>query len=95
MNEAAKDAWAGTVMTNWSEGELAARFHLTHDALQRAWGHVSPAARRQIGAGFNETPDAVRGNVASFAAELRLTDPVALDLLNAWGIAQTRLAGLS
>ena len=93
--DATKDAWAGTVMTNWSEGELAARFHVTRDALARAWSHVPPAARRQIGAGFDQTPGAVRGNVAGFAAELRLADPVALDLLSAWAIAQVRLAALT
>jgi hypothetical protein len=93
--DATKDAWAGTVMTNWSEGELAARFHVTHEGLARAWSHVPPAERRQIAAGFDQTPGAVRGNVTGFAAELRLTDPVALDLLSAWAIAQVRMATLS
>jgi hypothetical protein len=56
---------------------------------------VPPAERRQIAAGFDQTPGAVRGNVTGFAAELRLTDPVALDLLSAWAIAQVRMATLS
>lgn len=41
VSDAVKDAWAGTVMTNWAEGELAARFHVTHEGLARAWSHVS------------------------------------------------------
>ncbi len=94
IEAAAKEAWAGTVMTNWAEGQLASRFRVTPAALARAWSHVGAAARRQIGAGFDKTPEAVRGDVAGLAAELRLSDPVALDLLSAWGIAQVKLAAL-
>lgn len=95
IDAATKDAWAGTVLTNWAEGELAARYHLTPAALARAWSRVPAANRRQIAAGFDKTPDAVRGDVAGFAAELKVTDPVALDLLSAWAIAQMRLAELN
>jgi hypothetical protein len=95
IDAATKDAWAGTVLTNWAEGELAARYHLTPAALARAWSRVPAANRRQIAAGFDKTPDAVRGDVAGFAADLKVTDPVALDLLSAWAIAQMRLAELN
>jgi hypothetical protein len=95
IDEATKDAWAGTVLTNWAEGELAARYHLTPAALARAWSRVPAANRRQIAAGFDKTPDAVRGDVAGFAADLKVTDPVALDLLSAWAIAQMKLAELN
>lgn len=94
MDDAAKDAWAGTVLTNWAEGELGARYHITPAALARAWSRAPAASRRQIAAGFDKTPDAVRGDVAGFAADLGLTDPVALDLLSAWAIAQMKLAAL-
>jgi hypothetical protein len=92
---AAKDAWAGTVMTNWAEGELNARYHVTPTALGQAWSRVPPATRRRIAAGFDETPEAVRGNVGAFAADLGLADPPALDLLSAWAIAQLKLAALN
>jgi hypothetical protein len=92
---ASKDAWAGTVMTNWAEGELAARYAVTPAALAHAWAHVPAAERRQIAAGFDQAPPAVRANVAGFAADLRLTAPVALDLLSAWAIAQIKLADLN
>jgi len=95
IDEAAKDAWAGTVLTNWAEGELSARFHITPAALARAWSRVPAASRRQIAAGFDKTPDAVRGAVAGFAADLGITDPIALDLLSAWAIAQMKLAALN
>jgi hypothetical protein len=95
IDEAAKDAWAGTVLTNWAEGELAARYRVTHAALARAWSRVPAASRRQIAAGFDKTPDAVRGDVAPFAADVGVTDPVALDLLSAWAIAQMKLAALN
>jgi hypothetical protein len=95
INEAAKDAWAGTVLTNWAEGELGARYHVTPAALARAWSRVPAASRRQIAAGFDKTPDAVRGDIAGFASGLGLTDPVALDLLSAWAIAQMKLSALN
>jgi hypothetical protein len=95
IGEAAKDAWAGTVLTNWAEGELAARYHVTPAALARAWSRVPAASRRQIAAGFDKTPDAVRGDIADFASGLGLTDPIALDLLSAWAIAQMKLAALN
>jgi hypothetical protein len=95
IDEAAKDAWAGTVLTNWAEGELGARYHVTPAALARAWSRVPAANRRQIASGFDKTPDAVRGDIAGLAGGLGLTDPVALDLLSAWAIAQMRLAALS
>ncbi|HXQ17851.1 MAG TPA: hypothetical protein VN814_24795 [Caulobacteraceae bacterium] len=95
IDDAAKDAWAGTVLTNWAEGELGARYRVTPAALARAWSRVPAASRRQIAAGFDKTPDAVRGDVAGFATELGLTDPVALDLLSAWAIAQMKLAALN
>ncbi|HEY3800000.1 MAG TPA: hypothetical protein VGL58_16755 [Caulobacteraceae bacterium] len=94
IGEAAKDAWAGRVMTNWAEGELAARYGVAPAALARAWSRAPPAARRQIAAGFDKPPDAVRPDVAAFAAQLRLTDPAALDLLSAWALAQIRLAAI-
>lgn len=94
IDDAAKDAWAGTVLTNWAEGELGARYHITPAALARAWSRVPPANRRQIAAGFDKTPDAVRGDIVGFASGLDLTDPVALDLLSAWAIAQMKLAAL-
>ena len=53
------------------------------------------ASRRQIAAGFDKAPEAVRGDVAGFAADLGITDPIALDLLSAWAIAQTKLAALN
>jgi hypothetical protein len=87
IETASKDAWAGTVMTHWAEGELAARYGVTPSALTVAWS--------LIGAGFDSTPEAVRANVAGFAATLRLTDPVALDLLSAWAIAEIRLSTLN
>ena len=93
--DAAKDAWAGTVMTNWAEGELSSRYRVTPAALALAWTHVPPPARRQIAAGFDKAPEAVRGDIAGFAAQLRLTDPIALDLLSAWAIAQVKLAALN
>jgi hypothetical protein len=93
--DAAKDAWAGTVMTTWAEGQLAARYRVTPAALAAAWTHVPMAARRQIVAGFDKPPEAVRGDIAGFAAQLRLTDPIALDLLSAWAIAQVKLAALN
>jgi hypothetical protein len=95
INEAAKDAWAGTVMTNWAEGELASRYRVTPAALALAWSRVPPSARRQIAAGFDKAPEAMRGDIAGFAAQLRLTDPIAFDLLSAWAIAQTKLAALN
>jgi hypothetical protein len=95
IDAAAKDAWAGTVLTNWAEGELAARFHITPTALARAWSRVPAPSRRQIAAGFDKTPDAVRGAVAGFAADVGVTDPIALDLLSAWAIAQMKLAALN
>jgi hypothetical protein len=95
IQEAAKDAWAGTVMTNWAQGELAARYGVTAPALATAWSRVTPAQRRQIASGFDQAPEAVRANVAGFAAELRLTDPAALDLLSAWAIAEIRLSTLN
>jgi len=95
IDAASKDAWAGTVMTNWAEGELSARYAVSPAALARAWDHVPAAARRQIAAGFDKAPEAVRANVAGFAAELHLTAPVALDLLSAWAIAQMKLAALN
>jgi len=95
IDAAAKEAWAGTVMTNWAEGELSARYAVSPAALARAWDHVPAAERRQIAAGFDEEQAAVRGDVAGFAAELHLTAPVALDLLSAWAIAQMRLAELN
>jgi len=95
IDAASKDAWAGTVMTNWAEGELSARYAVTPFALARAWGHVPAGARRQIAAGFDKEQSAVRGDVAGFAAELHLTAPVALDLLSAWAIAQMKLAELN
>ena len=91
----AKDAWAGTVMTNWAEGELSSSYQVTPAALALAWGRVPAAARRQIAAGFDKAPEAVRGDIAGFAGELRLTDPTALDLLSAWAIAQIKLAALN
>jgi len=94
IQEAAKDAWAGTVMANWAQGELAARYRIAAPALDLAWSHVPLAQRRLIAGGFDQPPQAVRANVAGFAAELRLTDPGALDLLSAWSIAQIRLASL-
>ena len=94
IDAAAKDAWAGTVLTNWAEGELAARYRVTPAALARAWSRVPVASRREIAAGFDKTPDAVRGAVAGFAADIGVTDPVALDLLSAWAIAQMKLAAL-
>ena len=93
--DAAKDAWAGTVMTNWSESELSTRYRVTPAALALAWSRVPAASRRQIAAGFDKAPEAVRGDIAIFAAQLRLTDPVALDLLSAWAIAQMKLAVLN
>ncbi|MEJ0064968.1 MAG: hypothetical protein WDM85_05675 [Caulobacteraceae bacterium] len=93
--EGAKDAWAGTVMTNWSEGELLARYRVSPAALALAWSRVPAAGRRQIAAGFDKAPEAVRGDIAGFAALLGLTDPIALDLLSAWAIAQTKLAALN
>jgi hypothetical protein len=93
--EAAKDAWAGVVMTKWSEGELAARYHVTPAALTRAWARLPAAPRAEIAAGFDKTPEAARPAVAPFAAQLGLTDPPALDLLSAWAIAQVRLAALN
>lgn len=95
IEAASREAWAGVVMTNWAEGELAARYAITPAALARAWSHVTPGQRRQLASGFDATPEASRGNVASFAAELQLTDPAALDLLSAWAIAQIRLATLN
>jgi hypothetical protein len=95
IDDAAKDAWAGTVMTNWAEGELSSRYRVTPAALALAWSRVPAAGRRQIAAGFDKAPEAVRGDVAGFAAQLRLTDPGALDLLSAWAIAQTKLAALN
>jgi hypothetical protein len=95
IDAAAKDAWAGTVMTNWAEGQLASRYRVTPAALALAWSRMPAAARRQIAAGFDKPPEAVRGDIAGFAAQLRLTDPVALDLLSAWAIAQMKLAALS
>jgi hypothetical protein len=95
IETASKDAWAGTVITHWAEGELAARYGVTPSALTVAWSRVAPDQRRLIGAGFDSTPEAVRANVAGFAATLRLTDPVALDLLSAWAIAEIRLSTLN
>jgi hypothetical protein len=95
IDAASKEAWAGTVMTNWAEGELSARYAVGPAVLARAWSHVPPATRRQIAAGFDKSPEAVRGDVANFAAELHLTAPVALDLLSAWAIAQLKLAELN
>jgi hypothetical protein len=95
IDAAFKEAWAGTVMTNWAEAELSARYAVGPAALARAWSHVPPASRRQIAAGFDKPPEAVRGDVAGFAAELHLTAPVALDLLSAWAIAQLKLAELN
>jgi hypothetical protein len=95
IQEAAKDAWAGTVMTNWAEGELSSRYAVSPAALARAWSHVPAATRRQIAAGFDKEQTAVRGDVAGFAAELHLTAPVALDLLSAWAIARMKLAELN
>ena len=95
IDAAAKDAWAGTVMTNWAEGELSARYAVTPAALARAWSHVPAASRRQIAAGFDKAPEAVRGDVGGFGAELHVTAPVALDLLSAWAIAQMKLADLN
>jgi hypothetical protein len=95
IDAASKDAWAGTVMTNWAEGELSARYAISPAALARAWGHVPAPARRQIAAGFDKEQPAVRGDVAGLAAELHLTAPVALDLLSAWAIAQMKLAELN
>jgi hypothetical protein len=94
IEAASREAWAGVVITNWAEGELAARYAVAPAALARAWSHVSPAQRRQLASGFDATPEASRGSVASFATDLRLTDPAALDLLSAWAIAQIRLAAL-
>ena len=74
--------------------ELAARYRIAAPALDLAWSHVPLAQRRLIAGGFDQPPQAVRANVAGFAAELRLTDPGALDLLSAWSIAQIRLASL-
>jgi len=95
IDDDAKDAWAGTVMTNWAEGELSSRYRVTPTALALAWTRVPTAERRQIATGFDKAPEAVRGDVAGFAAELRLTDPIALDLLSAWAIAQMKLAALN
>jgi hypothetical protein len=89
-----KEAWAGVVITSWAESELAARYGVSPAALARAWSHVSPNSRRELAAGFNKTPEAARASVAPFAADLRLTDPVALDLLSAWAIAELRLSSL-
>ena len=95
IEAASKDAWAGTVMTRWAEGELAARYNVTPAALAAAWSRTPADQRRKIAAGFDSTPEAVRANVAGFAATLRLTDPVALDLLSAWAIAEIRLSTLN
>jgi hypothetical protein len=95
IEAASKDAWAGTVMTHWAEGELAARYSVTPAALAGAWSRVPPDQRRQIAAGFDSPPEAVRANVAGFAATLRLSDPIAFDLLSAWAIAETRLSTLN
>jgi hypothetical protein len=95
IEAASKDAWAGVVMTHWAEGELAARYAVTPAALAAAWSRATPGERRQIADGFDKTPEAVRANVAGLAAALRLTDPVALDLLSAWAIAQIRLSALN
>jgi hypothetical protein len=95
IDAASKDAWAGTVMTNWAEGELSSRYRVTPAALALAWSRVPAAQRRQIAAGFDKAPEAVRGDIAGFAAQLRLTDPIALDLLSAWAIAQMKLAELN
>jgi len=92
VEAASKEAWAGVVITNWAEGELAARYAVRSTALARAWSHVSQTQRRQLATGFDAAPEASRGNVAAFAAELGLTDPAALDLLSAWAIAEIRLA---
>ncbi|HZZ88596.1 MAG TPA: hypothetical protein VFE13_09715 [Caulobacteraceae bacterium] len=94
IEAASKEAWAGVVITSWAEGELAQRFGVTPAALARAWARVSPAERHALAAGFDKTPEATRASVASFAAELRLTDPAALDLLSAWAIAELRLSAL-
>jgi hypothetical protein len=83
------------VLTNWAEGELTARYHVAPAALARSWSRVPAASRRQIAAGFDKTPDEVRGAVAGFAADVGVSDPVALDLLSAWAIAQMKLAALS
>jgi hypothetical protein len=93
--DAARDAWAGTVMTSWAEGQLASRYRVTPGALALAWTRVPPAARRRIATGFDKPPEAVRGDIAGFAAQLRLSDPTALDLLSAWAIAQMKLAALN
>lgn len=93
--EASKDAWAGVVMTSWAQGELTARYGVASPALLKAWSHVPLATRQQIGAGFDRTPETVRPTVATFAAELHLTDPAAMDLLSAWSIAQLRLSALN
>ena len=95
IEAASKDAWAGTVITHWAEGELAARYSVTPAALAVAWSRVPPDQRQQIATGFDSTPEAVRANVAGFAARLRLTDPIALDLLSAWAIAEIRLSSLN
>jgi hypothetical protein len=95
IEAASKDAWAGTVMTHWAEGELTARYGVSPAALAAAWSRVPPGDRRQIAAGFDKTPEAVRANVTGLAAALRLTDPAALDLLSAWAIAEIRLSALN
>ena len=95
IEAASKNAWAGTVMTHWAEGELAARYGVTPAALTAAWSRVPADQRRQIAAGFDSTPEAVRANVAGFAAALRLADPIALDLLSAWAIAALRLSTMN
>jgi hypothetical protein len=94
VDEAAKDAWAGVVMTSWAEGRLKADYGVSQAALTRAWARVPASERRALIAGFDQTPEAVRPHVASFAASLKLTDPTALDLLSAWAIAELRLAGI-
>ena len=93
--EAAKDAWAGVVMTKWSEGELAARYQVKPADLARAWSHVPGASRSAIAAGFDKTPEAARPAIAPLAGQLKLTDPAALDLLSAWAIAQMRLTPMN
>ncbi|HVN01162.1 MAG TPA: hypothetical protein VMT68_13205 [Caulobacteraceae bacterium] len=91
---AAKEAWAGVVMSKWSEGQLAARYRVTPADLARGWARVPAPARSQIAAGFDKTPEESRPAIAPFAQSLKLTDPPALDLLSAWAIAQIRLAAI-
>jgi len=95
VEDAAREAWAGVVMSRWAEGQLAQRYHVAPADLTRDWAKVPASARDQIATGFDKTPEASRPAIAPLAAQLKLTDPGALDLLSAWAIAQIRLAAVT